>query len=184
MFKSWAPIRITVLTSFYHRLMAPDIPISRAKSPQLDLCIPETLRRAQPHSAVRKNTGPELTINNHTIPSGAFILYPFSDTLLNPIIYPDPLKWDPAPDIPQQKDNFIVWGGGKHMCKGQRLATLTMKIVVAYCLLKFGLAVVDGRGRGLSRFRIGMIFFFLTCRPQGECMIRFSERGAGEEIYV
>lgn len=31
MFLSWAPIPITVLTSFYHRLMAPDIPISRAK---------------------------------------------------------------------------------------------------------------------------------------------------------
>ena len=47
------------------------------------------------------------------------------------------------------------------MCNGQRLATLTMKIVAAYCLLKFGLAVADGRGRGLSRFRIGMIFFDL-----------------------
>lgn len=110
------------------------------QTPQLDLCIRETLRRAQLHSAVRKkkkkNTGPELTINNHTIPSGAFILYPFADTLLNPAVYPDPLKWNPTRDTPQQ-DKFIGWGQGKHFCKDQRLATLTMEIVVAYCLMRF-----------------------------------------------
>lgn len=129
------------------------------QTPQLDLCIRETFRRAQLHSAVRKNTGPELTTNNHTTPSGAFILYPFADTLLNPAVYPDPLKWNPTRDTPQQ-DKFIGWGQGKHFCKDQRLATLTMEIVVAYCLMRFDLAVVDG-----------------------ECMIRFSERRAGEGIY-
>lgn len=39
-----------------------------------------------------------------------------------------------------------------------------------------------GGGIGLSLFRIGMIF--LTCRPQGECMISFSERRPEEGIHV
>ena len=151
-----------------------------SKTPQLDLCIRETLRRAQPHSAVRRNTGPELTIDNHTVPSGAFILYPFADTLLNPAVYPNPLKWDPARDIRQ--DKFIGWGGGKHMCKGQRLATLTMKLVVAYSLMRFDLAIVDRKGDRVEP--IPDWNDFLTCRPQRECMIKFSERRPGEEINV
>lgn len=69
------------------------------------------------------------------------------------------------------------WDGGKHMCKGQRLAALAMKIVVAYCLMN-----LMGGGIGLSRCRIGMIF--LPCRPQGECTIRFPERMAGEGIHI
>lgn len=151
-----------------------------SKTPQLDLCIRETLRRAQPHSAVRKNTGPELTIDNHTVPSGAFILYPFADTLLNHAIYSNPLKWDPARDSPQ--DKFIGWGGGKHMCKGQRLAILTMKLVVAYCLMRFDLDIVDGKGDSVEP--VPDWNDFLTCQPQTECMIKFSERTTGEGADV
>lgn len=147
-----------------------------SKSPNLELCIRETLRRAQPHSAVRKNTGPELTIDNHTVPSGAFILYPFSDTLLNPDIYTNPLKWDPARESPQ--DKFIGWGGGKHMCKGQRLGTLTMKLVVAYTIMRFDLDVVDKLGKSVEP--VPDWNDFLTCRPTTDCMIKFSERTAGE----
>lgn len=147
-----------------------------SRTRNLDLCIRETLRRAQPHSAVRKNTGPELTIDNHTVPSGAFILYPFSDTLLNPDIYANPLKWNPARDSPQ--DKFIGWGGGKHMCKGQRLGTLTMKLVVAYSLMRFDLDVVDELGNSVEP--VPDWNDFLTCRPTTDCMIKFAERTGWE----
>lgn len=147
-----------------------------SKAPRLDLCIRETLRRSQPHSAVRRNMGPELTIDNHTVPSGAYVLYPFSDTLLNPDIYTNPLKWDPARETPQ--DKFIGWGGGKHMCKGQRLGTLTMKLVVAYILMRFDLDVVDESGDSVEP--VPDWNDFLTCRPLTDCMIKFSERAADE----
>lgn len=68
------------------------------------------------------------------------------------------------------------------MCKGQSLATLTMKIVVAYFLMRFDLAVVDGRGVRVEPVPDWNGFF--TCRPQGECMISFSERRPEEGIHV
>ncbi|OKL63003.1 hypothetical protein UA08_01231 [Talaromyces atroroseus] len=160
--------------SIFHSLSAIPLEGWESLTPQLDLCIRETLRRAQPHTAVRRNTGPELTIADYEIPSGAFVVYPFSDTLLNPATYPNPLKWDPARHSSTSQENFIGWGGGKHMCKGQRLAKLTMKLVVAYTLMRFDLAAVDGRE--VRAEPIPDWNDFLTCRPQEGCSINFSER--------
>jgi hypothetical protein len=35
----------------------------------------------------------------------------------------------------------------KHACKGQRLATLSMKLMVVYALMRFDITMVDGQGR-------------------------------------
>ncbi|KAJ5756942.1 uncharacterized protein N7511_007124 [Penicillium nucicola] len=102
--------------------------------PMLDLCIRETLRIAQPYTAVRKNVGPEFTVGPYTIPSGASVVYPFSDTSINPQDYPNPMRWDPSRAFQGQ---FIGWGAGKHACKGQRLGTLSMKLLVASVLLRY-----------------------------------------------
>ncbi|PYH92825.1 14-alpha sterol demethylase [Aspergillus ellipticus CBS 707.79] len=126
-----------------------------SKTPQLDLCIRETLRRAQPHTAVRKNLGPELTVSLYTIPSNSLVLYPFSDSLLNSEIYPNPLQWD------------IHWLG---------LATLTMKILVAYVLMRFDLSLVDEKGHRIEGVPVPDWNDFLTCRPRGDCGVEFSER--------
>lgn len=148
-----------------------------SETPQLDLCIRETLRRAQPHTAVRKNMGSDLSFGDYTVPSGGFVVYPFSDTLLNPAFYPDPFRWDPArSSVAQHGDAFIGWGGGKHMCKGQRLASLTMKLVVAYAAMRFDMDAVGARGEMLHDQPVPDWNDFLTCRPLGDCSIRFSER--------
>lgn len=144
------------------------------QTPRLDQCIRETLRRAQPHTAVRRNIGPDLSIGGYTIPSGAFVLYPFSDTSLNPTLYPDPLHWDPARTV--GKDTFIGWGGGTHSCKGQRLATLTLKIVVAYALMRYEIALVDHYGDPVTGAPVPDWNDFLTCQPEGDCTLRFAER--------
>lgn len=149
-----------------------------SETPQLDLCIRETLRRAQPHTAVRKNMGSDLSFGDYTVPSGGFVVYPFSDTLLNPDFYPDPFRWDPArSSVVQHEDAFIGWGGGKHMCKGQRLASLTMKLVVAYAAMRFDMDAVGGaHGETLRDQPVPDWNDFLTCKPLGDCSIRFSER--------
>lgn len=155
-----------------------------SETPQLDLCIRETLRRAQPHTAVRKNLGPDLSFGDYTVPSGGFVVYPFSDSLLNPAFYPDPFRWDPARSVVQRHHDdddaaaaFIGWGAGKHMCKGQRLASLTMKLVVAYAAMRFDMAAVGARtGETLRDQPVPDWNDFLTCRPLGDCSLRFSER--------
>ncbi|KAJ3508053.1 hypothetical protein NLJ89_g5964 [Agrocybe chaxingu] len=66
------------------------------ETPVLDAIIRETTRVAQPHTAMRRNLGPELYINNKIIPTGAYVIYPFSDVHLDPELYPDPWKFDPG----------------------------------------------------------------------------------------
>lgn len=145
------------------------------QTPVLDLCIRETLRAAQPHTAVRKNMGPAFTVGPYTIPSHAYVAYPFADTFLNPAYYPDPMRWDPSRSLPRD-ETFLGWGGGKHICKGQRLATLTLKLVTAYALTRYDLAVVDAAGKTMDHAPVPDWNDFLTCRPKETCRIRYVER--------
>ena len=148
-----------------------------SKTPSLELCIRETLRSAQPHTAVRKNVGPEFNIGPYTVPSGSFVAYPFTDTFMNPTYYPDPMHWNPARII--QKDvPFLGWGSGKHICKGQKLATLTMKLVAAYALMRYDFTMVDRQGLKLQSCPTPDLNDFLTCRPMEECSIEFTQRSS------
>lgn len=90
------------------------IPLTAWESemPVLDSLIRETLRMAQPHVAMRRNVGPDMYIGGKSVPSGAFAIYPFSDVHLNPDIYPDPWKFDPARTEGKGDFGYIGWGGG------------------------------------------------------------------------
>ncbi|RAL03242.1 cytochrome P450 [Aspergillus ibericus CBS 121593] len=153
------------------------IPLSawESQTPNLDLCIRETLRRAQPHTAVRKNTGPDIKLGSYTIPSGSFVLYPFADTFFDASVYSEPFRWNPARSLAKEQ-LFLGWGGGTHMCKGQRLASLTMKLVVAYACLRFKLDLVNHLGQPISEPPVPDMNDFLTCQPKNDCTIKFSER--------
>ncbi|KAH9171337.1 cytochrome P450 [Lactarius sanguifluus] len=69
---------------------------ARAETPVMDMLIRETLRIAQPHTAMRRNVGPETYIDGKVIPTGTLVVYPFSDVHLNPALYPDPWRFDPT----------------------------------------------------------------------------------------
>jgi len=85
------------------------------EAPVLDAVIHETLRIAQPHTAMRRNMGPDTAIDSKTIPSGALVVYPFSDVHLNPDIYPDPWKFDPSREAAKTPFGYLGWGGGKYI---------------------------------------------------------------------
>lgn len=98
------------------------IPIAawESRTPILDGFIRETLRVAQPHIAMRKNVGPDVYIEDKIIPSGAFLVYPFSDVHLDPALYEDPWTFDPRRE--ERKDKlkgdegkfeYVGWGAGK-----------------------------------------------------------------------
>lgn len=84
-----------------------------AETPVLDALIHETLRIAQPHTAMRRNLGPDTVIDSKTIPSGAYVVYPFSDVHLNPELYPDPWKFDPSRKEAKSPFGYVGWGGGE-----------------------------------------------------------------------
>jgi sterol 14-demethylase len=154
-----------------------EIPLTawESQTPNLDLCIRETLRTSQPYTAVRKNTGPDLIIGPYLIPSGSLVVYPFSDTALNPEYYSDPTRWDPSRVVGKEVP-FIGWGGGKHACKGQRLATLSMKLLVTYALTQFHVTMVDGQGEKMYHVPPPDCNDSATCRPKEDCGIKFAEK--------
>ena len=82
------------------------------KTPVLDSLIRETLRIAQPHVAMRRNVGPEIYIDGKVVPTGAFVIYPFSDVHVNPDLYQDPWKFDPARTQSKREFSYVGWGGG------------------------------------------------------------------------
>lgn len=90
-----------------------------SETPVLDAIIRETTRVAQPHTAMRRNLGPDMHIDGRLIPSGAYVICPFSDIHLDPELYPNPWKFDPerevVKDIPFA---YVGWGGGKWLILG------------------------------------------------------------------
>ncbi|KAJ5320610.1 hypothetical protein N7508_000893 [Penicillium antarcticum] len=138
------------------------------QTPTLDLCIRETLRIAQPYTAVRKNVGPELTVGPYTIPSGASVVYPFSDTSINPNDYPNPMRWDPSREF---RGDFIGWGAGKHACKGQRLGTLSMKLLVASVLMRYRITM------GVQAPPVPD-WSSAACRPMEKCGIKLTAKSS------
>lgn len=92
-------------------------------TPVLDALIKETLRVAQPHTAMRRNVGPEFYIDGKRIPSGAYVVYPFSDVHLDEDIYEDAWKFDPGRWLNGNETEtkgekgvpfgYVGWGGGK-----------------------------------------------------------------------
>lgn len=82
-------------------------------TPALDKIIRETLRVAQPHTAMRRNVGPEMYIDGMRVPSGAYVVYPFSDVHLNPTLYPDPWRFDPDRTECTAPYEYVGWGGGR-----------------------------------------------------------------------
>ncbi len=79
----------------------------------MDMLIRETLRIAQPHMAMRRNVGPEMYIDGKVIPTGTLVVYPFSDVHLNPELYPDPWRFDPARPHLRADFAYVGLGGGK-----------------------------------------------------------------------
>jgi sterol 14-demethylase len=82
------------------------------ETPVLDMLIRETLRISQPHIAMRRNVGPETYIDGKAIPTGTLVVYPFASVHLNPALYPDPWKFDPARSQPKAELAYLGWGGG------------------------------------------------------------------------
>ncbi|KAH9061072.1 cytochrome P450 [Lactarius vividus] len=117
------------------------------ETPVMDMLIRETLRIAQPHTAMRRNLGPETYIDGKVIPTGTLVVYPFSDVHLNPALYPDPWRFDPTRPQLQANSAYVGWGGGRVTCLGSRTARLTMKLVTALLLLDFDFDTVDESGR-------------------------------------
>nr|BAL05100.1 cytochrome P450 [Phanerodontia chrysosporium] len=145
--------------------------------PATDAVIRETLRIAQPHTAMRRNVGPDTYIAGTRIPSGAYVVYPFSDIHLDPRLYPDPWRFDPS--RPESKSNigYVGWGGGRTVCLGQRIAKLQIKLVLSMFLLHYDFDLVDQDEHPLGNVPRPNWNDHLTCKPpSGSCLVRLAKQ--------
>ena len=101
------------MPSLSAQLAAIPLEVWESNTPVLDAIIKETTRVAQPHTAMRRNIGPDFYIDKRRIPTGAYVMYPFSDVHLNPRLYPDPWKFDPGrAEAKDTSFGYVGWGGG------------------------------------------------------------------------
>ncbi|KAI0035483.1 cytochrome P450 [Vararia minispora EC-137] len=149
------------------------------ETPVLDALIRETLRIAQPHVAMRRNVGPELYLDGNLVPTGAFVVCPFSTVHLDPELYPDPWKFDPSRPPAKGDHSYIGWGGGRVNCLGTRLAKVEMKLIVSLLLLTFEFTTVDTSGHMANPPPQPNWNDILTCRPAGKFYsLKYSMRQA------
>jgi cytochrome P450 len=163
-----------------------------SETPILDSLIRETLRIAQPHTAMRRNTGPDISIGDRIVPAGSYVVYPFSDIHLNERYYPNPWRFDPG-----RNHDSKIWMGfgrgssfnlfvflphtnsivlGNVTCMGMRLAKLELKLVISMMLLGFRHSVVNEAGLPPSPGFHPDWNDYMGCRPSKEAIFVKYER--------
>ncbi|KAG2008396.1 cytochrome P450 [Coprinopsis cinerea AmutBmut pab1-1] len=148
------------------RLASIPLDVWETETPVLDAIIKETLRVAQPHTAMRRNLGPDCYIDNKRVPTGSYVIYPFSDVHLDPEIYPDPWKFDPGrKDADHVPFGYVGWGGGKTICLGTRLAKVELKLITSMFVLGFEHHIIDPSGQPAKTLPQPNWNDILLCRP-------------------
>ncbi|RYN46811.1 hypothetical protein AA0114_g8053 [Alternaria tenuissima] len=139
-----------------------DVPIEawEAEFPIIDMCLRDSLRLNLLGTAFRRNIsskGIPTGNGNEVIPPGAFVTYATGDIHLDPDVYTDPHKWDPARYSPERAEDkkkaahgFVGWGSGRHPCLGMRFAKLEQNIITAYFIATFDFTLEDESGKTLS----------------------------------
>jgi cytochrome P450 len=147
------------------------IPLSawENENPVLDMVVREAVRLSQAFVAFRRNVGPGMYIDGKVIPTGALVAYPAADVHLDPALYPDPWKFDPARPQPKGNLTYLSWGVGacltlaisyqkgslmvppahglgRTTCIDVRLARLNTKLIVALLLVDFDFYTVLDMG--------------------------------------
>ncbi|KAF8916504.1 cytochrome P450 [Mucidula mucida] len=128
-----------------------------------------------PHAAMRRNLGPDKYISGKLIPTGAYIIYPFSDVHLDADLYPEPWTFDPSREPTKKEFGYVGWGGGKTTCLGTRLAKVELKLITAMFVVGFHHDIVNESGATASPLPRPDWNDILQCRPpKGSCNVRYS----------
>jgi cytochrome P450 len=90
------------------------------------MCLRDSIRLQLLGTAFRRNiSGKDIPtgVGNEVIPPGAFVTYHTDDIHLDPTVYKDPEKWDPARYLPDRAEDkkkplsYLGWGAGRHPCR-------------------------------------------------------------------
>lgn len=148
----------------------------------LDCVMKETLRLHQPIHTIMRVVTKELTYKGLTIPPGHFLCAAPAVSHIDPIRFPDPLKFDPkrhinsdegngewtinGVDITQKsaKSHFLPFGAGRHRCIGEAFAFIQVKSIISVILRDWNFDLPMGKD-GEKKFP-GTDFTSLIVMPQ------------------
>ncbi|KAF8588098.1 cytochrome P450 [Ramaria rubella] len=125
-------------------LMAVSLSSWENSLPSLDLCLRETLRLTLINTVPRRNTGSNIKLGAHVVHRGDAVMYMTADVHLDPLLYPDPLRFDPGRSYEHNVElSFLGWGAGTHACIGQRLAKIITKVTTVLLLSHLALEGIN-----------------------------------------
>jgi len=123
------------------------------------------------------------TYNGYHLKAGS-VVFPNAWAILHdPVVYPEPHVFKPERFLtsdgkldPHVKDPEAVWGFGRRLCPGRKLANSELYIVIASVLAAFEIsAAVDGKGNIIEpscEYGSGMLRypkeFKCTIKPRAE----------------
>ncbi|KAH7917327.1 cytochrome P450 [Leucogyrophana mollusca] len=160
-----------------------------AQTPNLDLCINETLRMIFTGTFMRRNVAEDIFVSGTRIAHGTFLMYPTADLHFDPSIYPSPHsfrpdRWSPeaVEDRKKMGITFLGWGAGRHVCVGKRTALLMMKMIVVLVMAGFEADIVDERGQMLKELPAAKHdMLFKVCPTKDNVLLRYRRKPIGRD---
>ncbi|KAF2218975.1 cytochrome P450 [Elsinoe ampelina] len=144
--------------------------------PLTNLCLHESIRLQTVGAAFRKNVSDhdvQIGSTGHVIPKGAYAAFHIDDIHMNPDIYSDPTKYDPARYLPDRAEDkrvphaFGGWGNGRHPCLGMRFAKIENAVIIATFISMFDYSVCNLQGEQIKRLPVTDRNGFALRKPQG-----------------
>jgi cytochrome P450 family 4 len=138
-------------------------------------CIKECLRLFPSVPFISRRAGEDFrTTTGYDIPKDTIMHIHIFDIHRNPVLYPDPLKFDPDRFLPENMSQrhpfaYIPFSAGPRNCIGQRFALLELKAALCGILRRFVLEPVDGMFD--VKFRPDLVL-----RPRQEIRVRLAPR--------
>ncbi|XP_012062914.1 PREDICTED: cytochrome P450 4C1-like [Atta cephalotes] len=145
-----------------------------SKLKYLDRVIKETLRIFPSVPIITRELSKDVKIDNFILPKGVMVVLAILLTHRNPVVWPDPLKFDPDRFLPENSKNrnpyaYIPFSAGPRNCIGQKFAQLEEKTVLTAILRKWRVKSVK---------TVDTIKFegSLTLRPSEDVLMHFTSK--------
>jgi len=110
----------------------------------LERCIMETLRMYPPVPIIARQLTEDVKLDSgdYTLPAGSTVVVATFRLHRDPIIYPNPEKFDPDNFLPEKSANrhyyaFVPFSAGPRSCVGRKYAMLKLKIILSTIMRNF-----------------------------------------------
>ncbi|KAG7645139.1 Ent-kaurenoic acid oxidase 1 [Arabidopsis thaliana] len=134
----------------------------------LSQVVDETLRVITFSLTAFREAKTDVEMNGYLIPKGWKVLTWFRDVHIDPEVFPDPRKFDPARwdnGFVPKAGAFLPFGAGSHLCPGNDLAKLEISIFLHHFLLKYQVKRSNPEC---------LVMYLPHTRPTDNCLARIS----------